>query len=127
MIDNKINNFLIAPDDAINFGDIGNIKLNDNIYIYWGNEKIGQLSKGSKIYSPVAEVLNSEFISSEKKFLMSAKLQNWLDNLIIDLLRPIKDKLDNNLNANVRAIAFNCFENLGTLEIDNYKEFLQKY
>ena len=124
MIDNKIDNFLIAPDDAIRFGDIGNIKLNDNIYIYWGNEKIGQLSRGSKIHSPVAEVLNSEFISSEKKLLMSAKLQNWLDNLIIDLLRPIKDKLDNNLNANVRAIAFNCFENLGTLEIDNYKEFI---
>ena len=51
------------------------------------------------------------------------KLQNWLDNLIIDLLRPIKDKLDNNLNANVRAIAFNCFENLN-FEIDNYKEFI---
>ena len=59
-----------------------------------------------------------------KKLLVSAKLQNWIDNLITDLLRPITDKLDNNLNANVRAIAFNCFENLGTLEIDNYKEFI---
>ena len=124
MIDTKINNFLIAPDDAIHFGDISNTKLNDNIYIYWGDEKIGQLSKGSKIYSPIAEVFNSEFISSEKKLLVSAKLQNWIDNLITDLLRPITDKLDNNLNANVRAIAFNCFENLGTLEIDNYKEFI---
>tara|TARA_B100001121_G_scaffold75381_1_gene66900 strand:+ start:51 stop:998 length:948 start_codon:yes stop_codon:yes gene_type:complete len=125
MIDAKIDNFLIAPDDAINFGDIGKIKLSDNIYIYWGTEKIGQLSKGSKIYSPVADVFNSKFISSEKKLLVSAKLQNWIDNLITDLLRPIKDKLDNSLNANVRAIAFNCFENLGTLEIDNYREFIR--
>ena len=125
MIDAKIDNFLIAPDDAINFGDIGKIKLSDNIYIYWGTEKIGQLSKGSKIYSPVADVFNTKFISSEKKLLVSAKLQNWIDNLITDLLRPIKDKLDNSLNANVRAIAFNCFENLGTLEIDNYREFIR--
>ena len=42
---------------------------------------------------------------------MSAKLQNWIDNLITDQIKPITDKLDNNLNANVRAIAFNCFEN----------------
>ena len=82
------------------------------------------MSKGSKIYFPIAEAFNSEFISSEKKLLVSAKLQNWIDNLITNLLRPIKDKLDNSLNANVRAIAFNCFENLGTLEIDNYKEFI---
>ena len=45
MIDTKINNFLIAPDDAIHFGDISYTKLNDNIYIYWGDEKIGQLIK----------------------------------------------------------------------------------
>ena len=117
-----INIYIITK---FNFGDIGKIKLSDNVYIYWGAEKIGQLSKGSKIYSPVADVFNTKFISSEKKLLVSAKLQNWIDNLITDLLRPIKDKLDNSLNANVRAIAFNCFENLGTLEIDNYREFIR--
>ena len=41
-------------------------------------------------------------------------------------LSPIKDKLDDNLNPNVRAIAFNCFENLGTLKIGSFKDFIIK-
>ena len=57
--------------------------------------------------------------------LISAKLQNWIDNQISDILNPIKNKLDDNINSNVRAIAFNCFENLGILEIEEYKDFIK--
>ena len=124
MIENKIENFLNAPDDAINLGNISDTKLNSNVYLYWGDEKIGLLQKGSKIYLPVVEALNSEYISNEKKLLISVKLQNWLDNYISTLLKPIKEKLDDNLSPNIRAIAFNCFENLGTLKIENYKDFV---
>ncbi len=126
MIENKIENFLIAPDESINFGEISKIKINDSIYIYWGDEKIGQLKKGSKIFLPKAEALDTEFISTENKLLVSAKLQNWIDNYVSTNLKPIKDKLDESLESNTRAIAFNCFENLGTLKIENYKDFISK-
>ncbi len=126
MIEDKIKNFLDAPNDSINLGAINNYKFNDRTNIYWGKEVIGQLKKGSKIYSPNAEALNSEFISSETKLLVSAKLQDWIDSKISILLNPIKEKLDDNLNSNIRAIAFNCFENLGTLEIKNYKDLITK-
>ena len=126
MIENKIEDFLIAPDDSINFGNVNKLKLSETPNIYWGEEKIGILTKGSKIYHPLAETLNSEFISSEKKLLVSAKLQNWLDNQISFFLKPIRDKLEENLQSNVRAIAFNCFENLGTVKVDDYKKFLNK-
>ena len=126
MIEEKIEQFLIAPDDAINFGNVTKIKLNDTISIYWGEEKIGRLKKGSKIYLPIADALNSEFISSEKRLLLSAKLQNWVDKQISTLLNPIKNKLDDNIDSNIRAIAFNCFENLGTLEINNFRDFVKK-
>ena len=56
MIEEKIENFLNAPNDSINFGDISKIKINEKVFIYWGDEKIGKLKKGSKIYLPIAEV-----------------------------------------------------------------------
>ena len=39
MIEEKIDNFLNAPNDSINLGDISNIKLSDTVFIYWGEEK----------------------------------------------------------------------------------------
>ena len=126
MIEEKIDNFLNAPDDSINFGDITEIKLDQQTYIYWGEDKIGQLIKGFKIYNPIAESLNTEFLSSEKKLLVSAKLQNWIEKQIKTHLKPIKEKLEDNIDPNIRAITFNCYENLGTLEIDNFREFIKK-
>ena len=126
MISEKINNFLNAPEEAINLGEISKTKLNEKNYIYWGNEKIGLINKGSKIFTPTVEILNSEYIESENKLLISAKLQSWLDKYISEQLHPIKNNFDENINANVRAIAYNCFENLGTIKIDNYKDFIKK-
>ena len=126
MIEEKIDNFLNAPDDSINFGNITELKLDKQPYIYWGEDKIGQLIKGLKIYNPIAESLNTEFLSSEKKLLVSAKLQNWIENQIKTHLKPIKEKLEDNIDPNIRAITFNCYENLGTLEIDNYRDFIKK-
>ncbi len=125
MIDEKINNFLVAPDESINLGNISELNFSEKKFIYWGSEKIGQLNKGSNIHSPLAETLNSEFISTEKKLLISAKLQNWLDKEISNVLYPLKEKLNSDLDANVRAIAFNCSENLGTLRIDDYRDFIK--
>ncbi len=125
MIEQKIDNFLNSPSDAINFGDVKNIKLNENILIYWGDEAVGKITKGSKIYNPIAEAVNSEFLSSEKKLLVSSKLQNWLDNEITTNLKPIKDIIDDNVDSQVRAIAFNCFENLGIYPIETFKNFIK--
>ena len=125
MIDEKIDNFLVAPDDSINLGDIPELNVSDKKFIYWGTEKVGQINKGSSILSPIAETLNSEFISSEKKLLISAKLQSWLDKEISNVLFPIKEKLNSDLDSNIRAIIYNCAENLGTLKVDDYREFLK--
>ena len=65
MINDKIENLLNAPKDSLNLGDITTQKLNDVSFIYWGDEKIGKLVKGSKIYKPNVDVINSEYLSSE--------------------------------------------------------------
>ena len=125
MIEEKINNFLNAPNDSINLGDIENININENIKIFWGKEKIGQLIKGASISSPVAEAINTEYLSSDKKLLVSAKLQKWIDELIKIRLWPLKESIDDKLSPNMRAIQFNIFENFGTSLIDKFSSFLK--
>jgi len=125
MIEEKINNFLNAPNDSINLGNIGEINFNENIKIYWGQEQVGHLLKGSSISSPIAEALNTKYISGENKLLISAKLQNWIDELIKKKLWPLKEGLEDNLSPNIRAIKFNVLENLGTLPVEKFNSFLK--
>ena len=70
--------------------------------------------------------MNSEYISSENKLLISAKLQKWLDNQINEILYPLNKNLDENINSEIRAIAFNCFENFGNYPIEKFKDILKK-
>ncbi len=125
MIEEKLNNFLNAPYDSINVGIVDNLNLKDEVKINWGEEAVGLLKKGSNIYSPKAESLNSDFLSTEKKLLVSAKLQDWINRKINEELKPINEKLDDSISAKVRAIAFNTFENLGTLEIGEFASFIK--
>ena len=125
MIEEKINNFLSAPNDSINLGNINTINFSNNIKIYWGEEVIGQLIKGTSLSSPIAEAINTEYLSSDRKLLISAKLQNWINEMIQTKLWPLKEDIDGRLSSNMRAIQFNIFENLGTLSIDKFSSFLK--
>ncbi len=125
MINEKVENFLNSPLDSISFGDISKSKLKDDTFIYWGDEPVGKLKKGKSIYRPAADALNSEYLSSENKLLVSAKLQKWLDTEINDLLYPLNKKLDENINSEIRAIAFNCLENFGNYPIEKFKDILK--
>ncbi len=124
MINEKVDNFLNAPTDSISFGDVSTCKIKDDTFIFWGEEPIGKLKKGKSIYRPNAEALNSEYLSSENKLLISAKLQKWLDDEIKTTLYPLNKKLDEDINSEIRAIAFNCLENFGNYPIDKFKETL---
>ena len=125
MINEKVDNFLNAPTDSISIGDVSNCKIKDETFIYWGEEPIGKLKKGKSIYRPTAEALNSEYISSENKLLISAKIQKWLDDEINNTLYPLNKKLDEGINSEIRAIAFNCLENFGNYPIEKFKDNLK--
>ena len=125
MIDDKVENFLNAPFNAISFGDVAKTKIKNDTFIYWGDEPVGKLKKGKLIYRPIAEALNSEFLSSENKLLISSKLQKWIDNEIKDILYPLNINLDDNINSEIRAIAFNCLENFGNYPIEKFKDNLK--
>ena len=125
MIEEKVSNFLQAPNDSINLGNINSINLKEKIKIFWGDEQIGFLSEGNKIYSPIAEAFNSEYLSSENKLLVSVKLQNWIDLKIEEELKLLKNTIDDKISSQTRAITYNVFEKLGTLQIDDFSNFLK--
>ena len=125
MINEKIENFLNAPKDSISFGEVAKSKIKDDTFIYWGDEPIGKLKKGKSIYRPSADALNSEYLSSENKLLISAKLQNWLEDQIDYTLYPLKKNLDEDINSEIRAIAFNCLENFGNYPVEKFKDTLK--
>ena len=126
MINEKVENFLNAPLDSISFGDVNKSKIKDDIFIYWGDEPIGKLKKGQSIYKPTADALNSEYLTSENKLLISAKLQKWLENEITETLHPLNTKLDEDINSEIRAITFNCLENFGNYPVEKFKDILKK-
>jgi len=120
MIEEKINIFLQAPSDSINLGNIRSFKISEPVNIYWGDEPIGKLIKGINIFSPRVEALSSNFLESDKKILITKKLQQWLEEKIAITLKPITDDIDQTINSEVRAIVFNVFSSLGTMLIGDH-------
>ncbi len=125
MIDKKVENFLNAPLASIRFDDVSKSKIKDETFIFWGDEPIGKLKKGKSIYAPTAEALNSEYLSSENKLLISAKLQKWLDIEINETIYPLNKNFVEELNSEIRAIVFNCLENFGNYPIETFKSSLK--
>jgi len=121
MIEDKITNFINAPDDSINLGDIEKLSLNKNVHIYWGDEPIGLVKKGKNIFTPKIETLNSDFLESYKKIQVTSKLQKWIDNKIAITLKPIKDDLDVSVPSSIRSIVYNLFNLLGTMLTEDYQ------
>jgi len=57
--------------------------------------------------------------------LISAKLQKWLEGEINETLHPLNKNLDEDINSEIRAIAFNCFENFGNYPTEKFKDTLK--
>jgi len=127
MIEEKLNNFINAPDEAINLGDVNKMSLEDSVYIYWGDEKIAFLIKGENIYRPKIKVINSEFLSSDNKLKINNKLQKWIDKHISIILKPINDTLDDSTSSNVRSLTFNLYNNLGTMRIQDFSNEIKQF
>ena len=121
MIEDKINDFLAAPSDSINFNNIEDLKINDEVKIFWGSEAVGFLCKGENIFSPKVDIISSKIIESDQKIKIISKLQNWIDEKVTDVLKPVKDDLNKIDSSNIRSIIYNLFNFLGTMPIENYQ------
>ena len=120
MIDEKINNFLKAPNDSINIEEKKKKKFNEEIKVCWGDEPIAKLTKGKNIFSPNVETYNTEFLDSDKKILITKKIQLYLDEKISETLNPITKLIDDSISSDARSIIFNVFNELGTILISEH-------
>ncbi|PPR47987.1 MAG: hypothetical protein CFH19_00076 [Alphaproteobacteria bacterium MarineAlpha5_Bin9] len=127
MILEKIKIFLEAPEDSISLEDLNSYQIKEKIKIFWGEDSIAYLKKGQNIYSPKIEIRESESIDSENKKLIINKLEKWITNKISEDLNSINIiKKEDLLNANIRSITFNLFDNLGSMPIYNYYNQIKK-
>jgi len=127
MIQEKIKDFITAPNDSINFGDVYSLDLKNEVKLYWGDESVGILKKGENIFSPIVETLNSEIIETDQKKIIINKLQEWIDNKVKTVLKPLRDDLEKEINSSdLRSITFNLFNYLGTMPVDNFLEDIKK-
>ena len=56
-----------------------------------------------------------------KKKIISNKLQEWIDNKIKVVLKPLKDNVQKDIiSGDVRSITFNLFNSLSSMPVDNY-------
>ena len=74
MIEERVQDFINAPMDSINLGDIQNLNLNNSVQLFWGDEPVGLLKKGENIFSPIVESFNFEFIDNVQKQKIIHKL-----------------------------------------------------
>ena len=127
MIQNKIDDFINAPEDSINFGNVDILDLKDEVKLFWGDEPVGILKKGESITCPLAESFNSEILDSNQRKIINKKLQEWIDNNIKKILKPLKENLDEDIkDSTLRLIVYNLFNSLGTMPVDNYSEDIKK-
>ena len=121
MMIERIDDFLNAPLDSINLGQINDLNFQDDVKMYWGDEPVGFLKKGKYIFSPKVETYDSEFLDTGQKQKISIKLQEWIDNKIMTVLKPIKDNIENEIQSSeIRLITYNLFNFLGTMPVENY-------
>ena len=62
---------------------------------------------------------------SENKLLISAKLQNWIDDKIANTLKSLVEEIDPNISSEARAIVYNVFDSLGTMSIYEHSDNLK--
>ena len=127
MIKEKFKDFINAPSDSINLGNISSLDLKNKVQLYWGEEPIGILKKGENIFLPTTEVLDSEILEADQKQIISNKLQEWIDNKITTVLKPLKDNIQQEItSSDLRSITFNLFNFLGTMSVDNFIDDIKK-
>ena len=99
------------------------VSIDLNSRFIWKGNPIGKLKKGYNYLNPDAEVIADESLEEETKIklenFLKKWLQNYIDNILGDLINLTKQKADNQY---LRALVFQLYENNGVIkrsEIDN--------
>ena len=93
------------------------IHLNYDNKIIWKDYPIARLKKGNNYLSPEVEIISDDSIDEVSKSKLFSFLNEWLseyiDNILGDLVKLTKHKIDNQY---LRGLVFQLFENNGVIK-----------
>ena len=93
------------------------IELKEDRKIYWNNFPIAILAKGADYLSPELNLIIDDIVENDEKLKLHSFLKKWLDTKITDELDSLfKLKNINSVNAQIRALSYQLYENNGVVK-----------
>ena len=107
--------------------ETGLIDLKDDFKIYWKNNPIAKLVKGSDYLNPQIQLIIDEMIENDEKLRLITFIQKWVNSKIENELRSLIDlKKIKESNPELRALAYQLYENNGVVKRENIKNYINK-
>ncbi len=101
------------------------IELRDDFKIYWKDNPIAKLSSGKDYLSPNVELIIDEMIEMYDRKILLNFLDNWVSSKIFnDLDSLLKLKNIQEENPNIRALAYQLYENNGVVKREKIKNLI---
>ncbi len=105
----------------------GLLNLQGDFKIYWQNFPIAQLIPGKDYLNPDVKLIIDDMIENEDQSKLIEYLLSWINKKInTDLKNLIDLKNLNESNANIRALAYQIYENNGVIKKDKVINFTKK-
>ena len=95
--------------------------------IYWRNSLIGNFVKGKDLYNPIVRVFVDHNFDNHRKFLITKKLEDYLEYLKNKYLKNFYKLVDecknNDHSSSFRALSYALYENLGYCSKQIYNQY----
>ena len=103
------------------------IEIKKDFKIYWNNSPIAKLQRGKDYLSPEIELIMDDMIEIKERNRLKVFLEKWIkDKIDTELESLIKLKNLNENNSEIRALAYNLYENNGVVKREKVKIILDK-
>ncbi len=103
------------------------IEIKNDFKIYWKEDPIAKLFRGKDYLSPEIDLIIDDMIEIKERDKLKSFLEQWLKSKInYELESLIKLKELKNNNSEIRALAYNLYENNGVVKRDYVRLILDK-
>ncbi len=103
------------------------IEIKKDFKIYWNNYPVAKLQKGKDYLSPDIELIIDDMIEVKDRNKLKIFFEKWIKDKIdteLESLIKLKHLKDN--NSEIRALAYNLYENNGVVKREKVKIIIDK-
>ena len=120
----------VSPEIFKRFNEImktGALNLKSDYKIYWDGNPIAKVLPGKDYLTPDIELLVDDMVDTIDQKKLLNFIENWISKKIsVDLDSLFKLKFINNPNAQIRALAYQLYENNGVVKREDVLEIVNK-